>query len=130
MAQSTKTRSASSSNGSASSGAGLKVKEAGDTVASTARRVRMPVLVAGATAAGLAGGLALGSRKARKRRGMVALVGALGKAASELGSVGSQLSETRDEARQIRKHLENANKRSPIEVVLDGLTHRRGAHKL
>jgi hypothetical protein len=41
----------------------------------------------------------------------------------------SQLSDTKDEARQIREHLKMANKRSPIEVVLDGLTHRRGAHK-
>lgn len=130
MAASTKTKSAPSSNGSAASNAGLKVREAGDTVVSTARRVRGPVLLAGATAAGLASGLALGSRMASKRRGRVALLGALGKAASELASVGSQLSDTRDEAREIRKHLENANKRSPIEVVLDGLTHRRGAHKL
>jgi hypothetical protein len=54
----------------------------------------------------------------------------VGTAAKGLSSVSNQLSETRDEARQIREQLEMSNKRSPIEVVLDGLTHRRGGHKL
>ena len=147
----TKTRSGQSTNGNAASSTGAKVKEAGGAVASTARRVRAPALAAGATAVGLAGGMALGSRMASKGRGPGALLAprprvfgvpigrksgliktaeAVGKAAKELGSVATQLSETRDEARQVREHLEQANKRSPIEVVLDGLTHRRGGHKL
>jgi hypothetical protein len=57
---------------------------------------KAPMLTAGATAAGLAGGL---------------------------------LSATTDEVRQVREELEKTTRRSPIEVVLDGLTHRRGAHK-
>ena len=143
----TKTSSRPSANGSAASTAGAKVKEAGGAVASTARRVRAPVLAA----AGLAGGLAMGSRMASKRRGLggllaprprvfgvpigpksglVKTVEVVGKAAKELSSVSTQLSDTRDEARQIRRHLKMANTRSPLEVVLDGLTHRRGAHKL
>lgn len=147
----TKTSSRPSANGSAASTAGAKVKEAGGAVASTARRVRAPVLAAGAAAAGLAGGLAIGSRMASKRRGLggllahrprvfgvpigptsglVKTVEVVGKAAKELSSVSTQLSDTRDEARQIRQHLKMANTRSPLEVVLDGLTHRRGAHKL
>ena len=147
----TKTRSGQSTNGNAASSTGAKVKEAGGAVASTARRVRAPVLAAGATAVGLAGGMALGSRMASKRRSLGALLAprprvlgvplgpksglvrtaeAVGKAAKGLSSVGHQLSDTKDEARQIREHLEQANKRSPIEVVLDGLTHRRGGHKL
>ena len=149
----TKTRSGQSAsrNGDAASNAGAKVKEAGGAVASTARRVRAPVLAAGATAVGLAGGMALGSRLASKRTGLGALLAprprvlgvplgrksglvrtaeAAGKAAKELSSLNNQLSDTKHEARQIREHLEQANKRSPIEVVLDGLTHRRGGHKL
>jgi hypothetical protein len=149
----TKTRSGQSAsrNGNAASSAGAKVKGAGGAVASTARRVRVPALAAGATAVGLAGGMALGSRMASKRRGLGALlaprprvfgvpIGAksglartaevVGTAAKGLSSVTSQLSDTRDEARQIREQLEMTNKRSPIEVVLDGLTHRRGGHRL
>lgn len=146
MATTTKTKSARSSNGSTASGPGTKVKEAGGAVASTARRVRGPVVAA----AGLAGGMALGSRMASKRRGLgrllaprrrvlgvpigrksglVTTVAAVGKAASGLGKAASQLSDVKDEARQLREQLEMANRRSPIEVVLDGLTHRRGAHK-
>lgn len=146
----TKTSSRSSANGSAASTAQSKVKEAGGAVASTARRVRTPVLAAGAAAAGLAGGLAMGSRMASKRRGVGALLAprprvfgvplgpksglvktaeVVGKAAKELSSMNTQLSDTKDEARQIREHLKMANKQSPIEVVLNGLTHRRGANK-
>jgi hypothetical protein len=143
----TKTRSTSSVNGS---GTASKAKDAGEAVTSTARRARGPMLAAGMAAAGLAGGLAAGSRMASKRRGLRALlrpqpkvlgipVGpknglvktaeVLGKAAKELGSATDRVSDTTDDVRQIREQLELANRRSPLEVVLDGLTHRRGAHK-
>jgi hypothetical protein len=108
------------------------------------------MITAGATAAGLAGGLALGSRMSSKRRGMGALLApqrkvlgvplgrkngvartakALGQMARELRSATDQVSATTDDVRQIREQLDKANRRSPLEVVLDGLTHRRGAHK-
>ena len=38
-------------------------------------------------------------------------------------------SNTADDIRAIREQLDNANRRSPIEVVLDGLTHRPGTEK-
>jgi hypothetical protein len=143
----TKTRSTSSVNGG---GAVAKAKDAGGAVTSTARRARGPILTAGVAAASLAGGLAMGSRMASKRRGVGALlrpqrkvlgvpVGpknglvktaeVLGRAAKELGSATNRVSGTTDDVRQIREQLEMANRRSPLEVVLDGLTHRRGAHK-
>jgi hypothetical protein len=147
MATTTKTRSTPSANGrGASAGAGAKAKEAGDAVVSATRRVRGPALVA----AGLAGGLAIGSRKGGKRRGLggllapqrkvlgipvgrksgvVAAAEVLGKAAKELGSATDRLSGTTDDVREIREQLERVNRKSPLEVVLDGLTHRRGAHK-
>jgi hypothetical protein len=108
------------------------------------------MLAAGATAAGLAGGLALGSRATSKRRGLAALLDprprvlgvplgrrsgtartakALGRVARELGSATKQVSSTTGEVRELREQLEQANRRSPVEVLLDGLTHRRGAHK-
>jgi hypothetical protein len=140
----------SSRSKSSASGAVAKVKETGDSVATAARRAKGPMLAAGATAAGLAAGLALGARATSKRRGVGALLApqrkvlgvpvrrkrgvvrtteALGKLARELSSATSQVSATTDEIRQVREQLDKANRQSPLEVVLDGLTHRRGAHK-
>jgi len=143
----TRTRSTPSANGSTASAAVDKAKEAGSSVA---RRAKGPALAAGAGAAGLLGGMALGSRLTSKRRGVAALlkprprvlgvpVGrksglaktaeALGKVAHELGSATSQVSAAGDDVRELREQLDKANRQSPLEVVLDGLTHRRGAHK-
>ena len=104
----TKTRSTQSSNGSAGSSAVAKAKGAGDSVTTAAKRVKTPVLAAGATAAGLAGGALLGSRMASRRSGLSGFLrpqrkvlgvpvgrksglevtaSALGKVAKELGSV-------------------------------------------
>jgi hypothetical protein len=150
MATTTKTRSAQSSNGSAGSTAVAKAKGAGDTVTSAAKRVRGPVLAAGATAAGLAGGAVLGSRMASRRRGLAGLIRpqrkvlgvpvgrkrglettakALGKVAQELGSVAGKASDTTEDIRQVRDQLDRLNRQSPVEVLLSGLTHRRGAHR-
>ena len=100
-------------------------------MATSARRAKGPVLTAGAAAAGLAGGVALGMRIGAKRRpsGVAGFARAFGKVARELGSATSQVSATTDELRQVREELDRANRRSPVEVLLDGLTHRRGAHK-
>lgn len=127
-----------------------RAKEAGDAVSTAARKAKGPLLTAGATAAGLAGGIALGAKLGSKQSGVSALLrprrrvlgvpfgrkpalartaGALGKVAQELASATSKASTTADELRQVREQLEEGNKRSPVEVVLDGLTHRRGAHK-
>jgi hypothetical protein len=125
--------------------------ETGDSITTVARTAKGPMLAAGATAAGLAAGLALGSRATSKRRGLGALLApqrkvlgvpigtrksgvvrtteALGKVARELSSATSQVSAATDEVRQIREQLDKANRQSPLEVLLDGLTHRRGAHK-
>ena len=146
----TKTTAGPSANGSAASTAVAKAKDAGDSVATVARSAKGPMLTAGATAAGLAGGLALGARMASKRSGLGAFVAprrrilgvpvgrksgavrtaeALGRMARELSSATSQVSETADEVRQVREQLDRTNRQSPVEVLLDGLTHRRGAHK-
>ena len=57
------------------------------------------------------------------------VAGALGKAARELGSATKQASRTTEDIQEIREQLDRANRQSPIEVLLNGLTHRRGAHK-
>jgi hypothetical protein len=47
----------------------------------------------------------------------------------ELGALTNQVSSTTDEIRQVREQLDEANRQSPLEIVLDALTHLRGAHK-
>jgi hypothetical protein len=146
----TKTRSTPSANGGPASSAVAKAKETGDSVATAARKAKGPMIAAGATAAGLAGGLAIGSRATAKRRGVSALLAprrrvlgvpvgrqngmmrgakALGRVARDLSAATERVSSTTDDVREIREQLDKVNRRSPLEVVLDGLTHRRGAHK-
>ena len=147
MATATKARSASSSNGNA---VVTKAKDAGGTVTAAAQRAKRPALTAGAAAVGLAGGLALGSRINAGRGGLSGLVAprrrvlgmplgrksglrrtveTVGKAAHGLGSATRHVSSTTDDIRQVREELERANRQSPVEVLLNGLTHRRGAHR-
>jgi hypothetical protein len=127
--QATKTRSTASRNGSAPS-----------TVEKVASKAKRPVLTAGATAAGLAGGLALGARLGSKRRkilglpigrkrGLVQAAEAVADVARELGKARNQAAAVTDDVREIRDQVNQANRQSPVEVLLDGLTHRRGAHK-
>ena len=125
----TKTRAATSRNGSGPS-----------TVEKVAEKAKRPMITAGATAAGLAGGLALGTRLGSKRRKVLGLpVGrksgfaqaaeAFGQVARELSSARRQATAVTDDVKEIREQLDKANRQSPLEVLLDGLTHRRGAHK-
>jgi hypothetical protein len=101
-------------------------------VADAARAAGKPVLTAGAAAAALAGGLLLGSRigsgagllARRHSNKALALAGAKRVAATVV-----KASRTADDIHAIREHLDQADKRSPIEVVLDGLTHRPGTRK-
>jgi hypothetical protein len=98
-------------------------------VGSVGRNVGKPALTAGAAAAALAGGLLIGSRigtggglLVRRRSGAaLALAGA-----KSLAATAVKASHAVDDIHAIREQLEHANQRSPIEVVLDGLTHRPG----
>jgi hypothetical protein len=132
---------------SGSSDVSSTARQAGETVTTGARKATVPLLVAGGTVAGLAGGLVLGGRR---RQGLSALIAprrqvlgvpigrknalvktaeALGKVATQLGSATEQVAGTTSDVRRIREQLDKANRQSPIEVVVDALTHRRGAHK-
>jgi hypothetical protein len=120
-------------------------REVSGTVASAARRARGPALAAGGAAASLAGGLAIGSwmgaRRSpallpRRRRTVLglrvgprpSLVATAIAGAKQIGAATSKATGTAEDIRKIREHLEEANRRSPVEVLLDALTHRRGAH--
>jgi hypothetical protein len=114
--------------------------QGGAAVTSAARRAPKGALAAGAAAAGLAGGLVLGARaprhgklKLRRRRVLGMPIGRRSTAvtlAKRVVKATGKASRTADDMHAIREQLEQANRRSPVEVLLDGLTHRRGAHKL
>jgi hypothetical protein len=129
--------------------AAAKVKGSGDAVASTAHRTAGPARAAGFAAAGLAGGLALGSHLATRRKPLQVLTSrrrvlgipigreptavtaarALADGTKRLADAGRHVSRTAEEIHEIRRHLEQANRQSPVEVLLNGLTHRRGVSR-
>jgi hypothetical protein len=145
----TTARSGSSGNGSApktrssaSSGPVASAREtvvgsaqnAGHAVGSAANAAKVPAVAGGAALAGLVGGLAIARGGRRKvlgvpvpgtRRPLVKINGR-GSGTKQLMKTGRQMSELAVEVRQARQQLATERKRSPIEVVLDGLTARRG----
>jgi hypothetical protein len=103
-------------------------------VAKAVRRAKTPLIAGGAALAGAAGGLALGSRHIRG--GKVLGIGAshgprlqvrsrdLAEAAKNVGQFGAQMGELAGELRMAREQAGGEKRRSPIEVVLEGLTAR------
>ena len=107
--------------------AGGKVVDAGGKVAGVASKAKVPLLAGGAALAGAAGGLALGARQAhhKSRLGKVSSKD-LTKAAKKAGGAGLRVGELALEGRRAEARNGNGKKphRSPIEVVLEGLTSR------
>jgi hypothetical protein len=101
-------------------------KDAGGKVANIAGKAKVPLLASGAAVAGVAGGIALGARQAhhKSRIGSVSSRD-LAKAAKKVGEVGAQVGEVALEVRRARETTNGKVHRSPIEVVLQGLTQRR-----
>ena len=56
-------------------------------------------------------------------------VQAVGDGLRHVAAAAGKASQAADDIRMLREQLDALNRRSPIEVVLDGLTHRRGAHR-
>lgn len=113
---------------------GDKAKGAGKTVGKAASKAKVPLMAGGAAIAGAAGGLALASSKqARKSKLSKAMTrrpkvkiksGDIAKAAKEVGNFGAQVGQLADEMQRARESG-NGKHRSPVEVVLQGLTARR-----
>jgi len=110
-------------------------KDAGHSIGSAASKAKVPLLAGGAALAGAAGGIALGARQSRRhgggpimrpRRPQVKVKSQdLAKAAKEVGSFGAQMGRLASELQQAREVANSGKHRSPVEVVLDGLTSRR-----
>jgi hypothetical protein len=114
-------------------------KEAGQTVGKAASKAKTPLLAGSAALAGAAGGLAIGAMRSRQAHSHKVLGVKLpqrkrvkirsrdvAKAAKEVGSFSQHVGELATELRHAREESGNGSKhRSPVEVVLDGLTARR-----
>lgn len=108
--------------------------DAGHGLRRVTRNAKTPLLAGGAALAGAAGGVALGAtRKAarladartRPRVGFQIRSEDLARTAKELGSFGEQLGMVATELGRAREAAAATKHRSPIEVVLQGLTARR-----
>lgn len=111
-----------------------RAKSAGQTVGKAAGKAKVPLIASGAAIAGVAGGIALASRQDRHRRLAMAMRKPrikltskdVAKATREVGHFGSQMGQLAAELRRAREaNGGSAKRRSPIEIVLDGLTARR-----
>jgi hypothetical protein len=140
-----RTRAAGSPNGSIAKSA-AKAKRAGESVTEAAGKAKRPLAAAGLTAAALAGGFAAGRMGGQRRElfprrrkvlglrigpktGIERTAEVLEKLADSVGSAAGRAAATTDDVHKLREELEQVNRQSPVEVLLDGLTHRRGAHK-
>jgi len=113
---------------------GGKAKGAGKTVGKAASKAKVPLMTGGAAIAGAAGGLALASSKQGKKSGITKAMmrrpkvkidsGDVAKAAKEVGNFSAQVGQLADELQRARKSADGKH-RSPVEVVLQGLTARR-----
>jgi hypothetical protein len=115
-------------------GAGDKAKSAGKTVGKAAGKVKVPLVAGGAALAGAAGGMALAATKKGHKSGLGKAVARrpkikvdskdVAKAAKGVGNFSAQVSEIAGGLESAASGR-NGKHRSPIEVVLQGLTARR-----
>lgn len=122
-----------SSNGTGSSGS-ARANGSGSGLGKVVSKAKLPLVAGGAAVAGAAGGLALASTKQAKRSRLGSALmrkprinvdsGDLAKAAKEVGNFSAQVGELANELQRARESG-NGKRRSPIEVVLQGLTARR-----
>jgi hypothetical protein len=127
-------KSQSQSNGAGQSDSTMQkvehtAKDAGQAVGRAASKAKVPLVASGAALAGAAGGVALGARMGRRRgvgpRPQVKVKSRdIAKAAQKVGAFGAQMGHLASELQHARETNGGKN-RSPVEVVLDGLTARR-----
>ncbi|HSS34215.1 MAG TPA: hypothetical protein VLL27_13130 [Solirubrobacterales bacterium] len=112
---------------------GDKAKTAGSAIGSAANRAKVPLIAGSAALAGAVGGAALASRHEHHRglakalwKPRIKLTSRdVAKAAKEVGNFSAQMGELATELQRARESTDNGRHRSPVEVVLQGLTSRR-----
>ena len=102
----------------ATTAVGDTAAKATNAVGTAAGKAKMPLIAGGVALAGVAGGAALGARQARRHPHGFA------KAAKGVGALGVQAGHLASELQRNREAT-NGQHRSPLEVVLEGLTARR-----
>lgn len=113
-AKATSPKPQSSRNGAGSSNGSSPMKSVGKV----AGKAKVPLVAGGAALAGAAGGLALAASKQSKKSRLT-------RAAKEVGNFGAQVGELAAEIQRARESADGKHHRSPVEVVLQGLTARR-----
>jgi hypothetical protein len=122
------------------SGVSEGAQSAGHAIGTVAGKAKVPAAAGGAALAGLVGGVAIATRGGRRkvlgvpipgtRRPLVKMKIKTPRrkaGAKDLVKAGSQMAELATEVRLAREQLDSSSRRrSPIEVVLEGLTARRG----
>jgi hypothetical protein len=121
--------------GSVGESIGSGVSSGVSSIGSAAGKAKVPALVGTAAAAGIAGGLALGSRLLPKRAAHLnrngAMKGAMKAISREAGTLGKEIREhgiqvgVGDLAMEVHNRNGSKRRRSPVEVLLQGLTSRR-----
>ncbi|HET7053752.1 MAG TPA: hypothetical protein VFI09_07540 [Solirubrobacterales bacterium] len=102
----------------ATSAVGAAAGKAAGKANAAAGKAKVPLIAGGAALAGVAGGAALGARQAhRHRRGLAKMARGVGALGVQAGHLASELQRSREST--------NGQHRSPLEVVLEGLTARR-----
>lgn len=118
--------------------AGHSIGDAAHSVGQAASKAKTPLLAGSAAVAGVAGGIVLGVRQAGRSRTLSrrpkVKIGPkvkldshdLAKAAKEVGQFGTDVGQLAAELRRARESAQTngTKRRSPIEVVLQGLTSR------
>ena len=102
----------------------------GKGVVDAAQRAKVPALVGGCAAAGLAAGAVLGSKlSAHRRPRMLGLPmprsSELKSSAKQAARAGRWVADMQADVRAVREQAEQSRRQSPIEVLLSGLTSRR-----
>jgi hypothetical protein len=109
--------------------AGGAVGNAASKVGHVAGKAKVPLMAGGAALAGVAGGLAFGNRQSHRHNGLGGVSSKdLAKAAKKAGGAGLRVGELALEGRRAQQSSNGNGRtahRSPVEVVLQGLTSRR-----
>jgi hypothetical protein len=104
----------------ATTAVGNAADKATTAVGHAADKAKIPLIASGAVLAGAAGGAVLGARQARRhRRGLAKAARGMGALGVQAGHLASDLQRNREATNGSKQH------RSPVEVVLEGLTARR-----